>query len=153
MRAQMLAFERVPAPDAVAAALKLRPGTRGTLYPAASARRPGGPVSIDDRYLPLELAAKLTVRDVETRSLLDALWHQVRLDHCDQQVEALLAAGELVGPAQRHARRGAAGAPAGLCRWRRSPGDDRPGRTPRRLGPLCRAIALQPGVEPGHEFG
>jgi GntR family transcriptional regulator len=96
MRAEMLAFERVPAPEAVAAALKLRPGTRVRYI---RRRRLAGavPVSIDDRYLPLELAAKLTVRDVETRSLLDVLWRQVRLDHCDQQVEALLAEGELVG--------------------------------------------------------
>src|SRR5581483_12025401 len=83
MRAEMLAFERVAAPPAIAAALGLRAGQV--------------PVSIDDRYLPLELAAKLTVRDVETRSLLDVLWRQVRLHHCDQQMEALLADGEHVG--------------------------------------------------------
>jgi GntR family transcriptional regulator len=96
MRAEMLAFDRIPAPAAIAAALKLRPGTRVRYI---RRRRLAGavPVSIDDRYLPLELAAKLTVRDVETRSLLDVLWRQIQLDHCDQQVEALLAEGELVG--------------------------------------------------------
>lgn len=95
MRAEVLAFERVPAPPAIATALGLRAGTRVRYI---RRRRLAGqvPVSIDDRYLPLELAAKLTVRDVETRSLLDVLWQQAKLDHCNQQVEALIAEGEPV---------------------------------------------------------
>jgi GntR family transcriptional regulator len=95
MRAEVLAFERIPAPPAIAADLGLRPGARVRYI---RRRRLAGqvPVSIDDRYLPLELAAKLSVRDVESRSLLDVLWRQVKLDHCNQQVEALVAEGELV---------------------------------------------------------
>jgi GntR family transcriptional regulator len=156
MRAETLAFERVPAPDPVAAALKLTPGTRVRYI---RRRRLAGqvPVSIDDRYLPLELAAKLTVRDVETRSLLDALWRQVRLDHCDQQVEALVAEGELIG--LLNVMPGAALLARRLVYADTTGRPVMTGRSYHRADLVRYAvrIALQPGgdvgVASGHEFG
>jgi GntR family transcriptional regulator len=94
MRAEVLAFDEIEASAPIAATLGL---PVGSAVRHIRRRRLAGqvPVSIDDRYLPLDLAAGITERDVETRSLLDMLWRQVRLDHCDQQVEALTADGEM----------------------------------------------------------
>jgi GntR family transcriptional regulator len=155
MRAEVLAFARIAAPDPVATALGLR---RGARVRHIRRRRLAGqvPVSIDDRYLPLERAAGLTERDVETRSLLDVLWAQVQLDHCDQQIEALTADGEMVGLLSL-----TPGAALLARRLTYFDQDQRPVMTGRSFhrADLVRyavQITLQPGGAPsvlGHELG
>lgn len=95
MRAEELGRSVGPAKESVAAALGLCAGHEVVHIRRRRLSREI-PVSIDDRYLPVEFGREIGEGEVETISLLDVLRRQTRLHHCDMQIEALRAAGELV---------------------------------------------------------
>jgi GntR family transcriptional regulator len=95
MRAEALCCETIGAPEAVATALDLPAGAEVVHIRRRRFAREV-PVSLDDRFLPLDLGRAIGLADIEATSLLDILRRQTRLHHCDMQIEALTASGEMV---------------------------------------------------------
>lgn len=95
MRAEELGRVTIPANEGVASALGLQHGHEVVHIRRRRLSREI-PVSLDDRYLPVEFGRAIEDGEVETTSLLDVLRRQTVLHHCDMQIEALTASGDLV---------------------------------------------------------
>lgn len=85
---RVLHFDRRPASTEVAARLQLKRGA-GVLYIRRARLVSGGPVALDDRWIPERIAdAAQFVEADASGSIINALWRAGPLAHADWEVEA-----------------------------------------------------------------
>ena len=85
---RVLHFDRRPASNEVAARLQLKRGA-GVLYIRRARLVSGGPVALDDRWIPERIADAAQFAEADASgSIINALWRAGPLAHADWEVEA-----------------------------------------------------------------